>query len=53
MNAITEYLSQYFDELEPKEFYRVIFPKGELDEKGADSPEDTTKLTPQKWGVIF
>lgn len=35
MNAITEYLSQYFDELEPKEFYRVIFPKGELDTKGA------------------
>lgn len=35
MNAITEYLHQYFDELEPKEFYRVIFPEGELDEKGA------------------
>lgn len=35
MNAITEYLYQYFDELEPKEFYRVIFPEGELDQRGA------------------
>ncbi|MBQ9753058.1 MAG: hypothetical protein IJV81_09590 [Paludibacteraceae bacterium] len=35
MNAITEYLNQYFDELEPKEFYRVIFPEGELDQRDA------------------
>lgn len=35
MNAITEYLYQFFDELEPKEFYRVIFPEGELDQKDA------------------
>lgn len=27
---IAEYLQQYFDELEPKEFYRAIFPAGEL-----------------------
>ena len=35
MNAITGYLDQFFDELSPKEFYRVIFPDGELDKKGA------------------
>ena len=27
---IAEYLEQYFDELTPKEFYRNIFPAGEL-----------------------
>lgn len=30
----TEYLTQYFDEVTPKEFYRGIFPTGELQEKG-------------------
>ena len=35
MNPITEYLYQFHDELEPKEFYRMIFPEGELDQKGA------------------
>ena len=33
MNALTDYLSTYFDEIEPKDFYREIFPKGELDTK--------------------
>lgn len=33
MNALTEYLSTYYDEIEPKEFYREIFSKGELDIK--------------------
>lgn len=28
------YLNQYFDEISPKDFYRSIFPKGELQEKG-------------------
>lgn len=35
MNAITEYLNRFFEELSPKEFYRVIFPEGELDQRGA------------------
>ena len=30
----TDYLAQYFDEVTPKEFYRSIFPMGELQEKG-------------------
>jgi len=33
MNALTKYLSTYYDEIEPKDFYREIFPKGELDTK--------------------
>lgn len=33
LNVLSEYLSTYFDELEPREFYREIFPEGELDEK--------------------
>ena len=31
---IKDYLDQYFDYLEPKEFYRSIFPKGELEAAG-------------------
>lgn len=30
----TQYLRQYFDEVEPREFYRSIFPEGELQEQG-------------------
>lgn len=33
-NILTEYLYTYYDELEPKEFYREIFREGELQEKG-------------------
>lgn len=33
-NFILEYLTTYFDELQPLEFYRNIFPLGELAEKG-------------------
>ena len=33
-NHLTDYLETYFDEIEPKEFYRNIFPIGELEEKG-------------------
>ena len=33
-NILTKYLYIYYDEIEPKEFYRAIFPKGELQEKG-------------------
>lgn len=33
-NYILNYLQQYFDELQPLEFYRNIFPLGELEEKG-------------------
>ena len=31
---ILDYLEQYFDEIEPFDFYRAIFPPGELEEKG-------------------
>ena len=31
---INKYLEQFFDELEPLEFYRGIFPKGELETRG-------------------
>ncbi|TAN63712.1 hypothetical protein WS9_015505, partial [Paraclostridium sordellii 8483] len=33
-NILTKYLYTYYDELEPKEFYREIFREGELQEKG-------------------
>lgn len=33
-NILTKYLYTYYDEIEPKEFYRAIFPKGELQGKG-------------------
>lgn len=35
MLNLTEYLEQYCDELTPREFYRLIFPSGELDADGA------------------
>ena len=31
---IRDYLDTYFDEVEPYDFYRAIFPSGELEEKG-------------------
>lgn len=31
---ICEYLDTYFDEIEPRDFYRTLFPIGELEEKG-------------------
>lgn len=31
---IAAYLSQFYDELTPKEFYRAIFPAGELEQAG-------------------
>lgn len=34
MNTMTEWLSQFFDEVEPKEFYRGIFPEGSFQKKG-------------------
>lgn len=34
MNAMTRWLETYFDEVEPKEFYREIFPEGSFQEKG-------------------
>ena len=33
-NHLTQYLEIYYDEIEPKDFYRSIFPSGELEEKG-------------------
>ena len=42
MNTMTEWLSQFFDEVEPKEFYRGIFPEGSFQKKGQkrESPDD-------------
>lgn len=35
MNAIiNDYMSEYFEEVNPKDFYRDIFPEGELQQKG-------------------
>ena len=31
---IAEYLSQYYDEASPKEFYRAVFPAGSLEQAG-------------------
>ncbi|MBO5413344.1 MAG: hypothetical protein J6A29_03465 [Clostridia bacterium] len=33
-NTISEWLEKWFDEVEPLEFYRAIFPSGELERKG-------------------
>ena len=37
-NIFEEWLEQYFDEVTPKEFYRSIFPVGELDKKDCFTP---------------
>lgn len=34
MGFITDYLDRYFDTIEPKAFYRALFPLGELEETG-------------------
>lgn len=34
MNVFEEWLNQFFDEVTPREFYREIFPTGELQTKG-------------------
>lgn len=34
MSYLADYLEKYFDEVDYKEFYRDIFPKGSLQEKG-------------------
>ena len=34
MNVMEKWLEQYFDEEEPMDFYRSIFPSGELEKKG-------------------
>lgn len=33
-NAVKPFMEQYFTEIQPKDFYRAIFPKGELESKG-------------------
>ena len=47
MNIFTEWLNQYFDELEAEEFYRMIFPAGELDTEGAMTPGKYTGIVLQ------
>lgn len=44
MNIFTEWLNQYFDELEAEEFYRMVFPAGELDTEGAMTPGKYTGI---------
>ena len=34
MTSIEQYLETYYDEVSPIEFYRAVFPAGELEEKG-------------------
>ena len=34
MNELTAYLEQFYDEVEPRDFYRAIFPEGDLQKKG-------------------
>lgn len=34
MNVLTEWLYDHFDEADPREFYRTIFPAGELEKRG-------------------
>ena len=36
MDVRDRYLDEYFDQLDPKEFYRYVFPEGELQMKGAE-----------------
>ena len=58
-NFIVEYLEQYFDSVEPLDFYRDIFPTGELAEKGkqkqgkynAIAVELLTKATEDKHNI--
>ena len=38
MNIFTEWLNQYFDELEAEELYRMRGPAGEVDTEGAMTP---------------
>lgn len=40
---IRDYLMQFYDELEPMEFYRAIFPEGELEEAGQKDAGTTGK----------
>lgn len=42
MNVLTAYLEQFYDEVEPKEFYRAIFPEGDLQRKGETRPEGSS-----------
>jgi hypothetical protein len=35
---LNDYLENYFDEVSPREFYRDIFPAGELEEQGVQIP---------------
>lgn len=44
MNHLTEWLDTYFDELEAEEFYRMLFPAGELDIEGAKTPGKYTGI---------
>lgn len=42
MNELTEYLDQFYEEIEPRDFYRAIFPEGELQKKGDQRKEGSS-----------
>lgn len=44
MNTMTAWLEQFFDEVEPKEFYREIFPVGSLEKKGVQVTGEYTGI---------
>lgn len=53
VNSITAWLAQFFDEVEPMDFYRAVFPQGCLDTAGAFTPGKYTGIivavTNEKW----
>ena len=44
MNLHAKWLNQYFDEVSPREFYRAVFPEGELDKRDAFTPGKYTGI---------
>lgn len=42
MNKLSEWLETYFDEVEPKEFYRGVFPEGSFQKKGVYRQEGSS-----------
>ena len=44
MSAITDFLQDMFNEVSPRDFYRGIFPAGELDKAGAFTPGKYTGI---------
>lgn len=45
MNPFETFLETYFDEVDPKSFYRAVFPAGELEMQG-EKKQGSTPLSP-------